>query len=154
MGAVVGRWRNRKEGPDDPGWSPRNTSIDVATTECGRVVASCRVEGASGAVFVQATPAWSAVPSLLDVFGIVGKMRVSLIADQVIGAGTTQAVTWNGTLGGIESLEVRVKNPPVAGTPPLVLAVCTWDAGSGYWDARFQALVDRLERIEVLLRHE
>jgi hypothetical protein len=126
----------------------------VNPTECGRVVASCRVEGNSGAVFIQGAPQWAAVPSLLDVFGIVGKMRVGLIADQVIGAGTTQAVTFNGTLGGIESLEVAVRNPPATGSPALVVAICTWDAGSGYWDARFQALVDRLERIEVLLRHE
>ena len=154
MGTVVTMWRNRKAVPGEPGWEPRSTSIVVSPASCNRVVGSCRVEGASGAVYADAPAAWAAAVSMLQVYAVVGSVRAHIIADQVIAAGASQVVTWNNLLGGVDSLEIEITSPPVATSPHLILSVCTWDAGSGYWDARFEALVDRLREIELLLRHD
>lgn len=153
MGALVkpSAWASRAGHPSKPGWSSRATSIEVPYSSAfGGIVASVRCGGDSAAVIADVPLAW--VGASVALFGVSAQLRVQL-ALVVLAIGTAQVILLPGGVGAYDSLELEVANGPVSDSPLLRLSLVSWDAGSGFWDARFVALLEALERLSTWKRN-
>jgi len=147
-------WATQAARPGEPGWKARQTDIEVFASKVG-VVASCRAGGPFAVVYSQAPPIWAG-GSTVELFGIVGRIRVSLSGGPVaIVAGAAIPISVGEAAGGCDHVELEVANPPgvlADGNQPLYLSLVTFSADEQFWAARYVELLDRLSKLELLLK--
>lgn len=139
--------------PSESGWKSRAEEVRVQPGQNG-IVASVRGGGPFCVVYAAAPAAWAA--ATVELFGVVGSVRVSLAGPVAVGAGSSIPIAVGEASGGVDQLQLVVAGAPpfvpAVPVPPLRIALVNWDSGAGFWDARFVALLERLESIEVLLK--